>query len=138
MQDWLLEMLIEIVEATESKGPDRGGFPVTLCVGGTLVSGRIISSKLYLQLFANGTVHEIVQKAVAAGKLAQPAQDDSSEDDSPGFIHLASARFSFGAHDPIPTAGEGILWRCRLDRVDGFHIGQIAVPHGGVDTGDVV
>ena len=42
MTDWILEMLVKLAEVNE-KGPDRGGMAITLCVGGTLVSGQIIS-----------------------------------------------------------------------------------------------
>jgi hypothetical protein len=127
MTDWVLEMLVKIVDAAEKQGPDRGGLQITLCVGGVLISGQVISSKLYFQMFADGIIHDVVEKAVASGKIPKPDAGDTPQDESPEFIHLASAKFLLGGHNPIPTSAHGVLWRCKLNRVDGFHLGEFRV-----------
>src|SRR5438477_3022964 len=99
MKDWVLEALVKLGEDMEEKGPDRGGVHITLCVGGLLVSGQLISSKLYFRMFGDGFIHDIVEKAVASGELPGGGSPDGPPGEPPRFIHLASAKFLLGAHD---------------------------------------
>jgi hypothetical protein len=112
----------------ERRRPDSRGAQITVSVGGILVSGVIISAALYMQLFLDGAIQDVIDRAKASGAL-QP--EDGIERDPPEFLHLASAKFWLPDHHPIPS-GEGVLWRCRIDRIDGYHLGEFGVSHENV------
>jgi hypothetical protein len=119
MKDLLLSVVIKTAENMEQSPRDLRGQSITLNVGGILITGIIISQKLYMQLFMDGIIQDILDTAKASGDLPNPdGLDDNSED----FIHLASARFWLPAHQLDPV--NGVLWRGRIDSVDGFTLGE--------------
>ena len=105
---------------------------VTLFVSGAIVSGYIISEERYFRERANSlkaTDNEGLQafgefyderadRAYAKAK----EQEDGDEADHPVFIHLRNAKI-LGPHGLTPD--NGMTWRCRLDRVDGFTDGVL-------------
>jgi hypothetical protein len=127
MKDLLLSIVIKTAESMEQSPRDLRGQSVTLNVGGILITGILISQKLYMQLFMDGIIQEVLDKAKAAGNLPDP---DGLNENSAEFIHLASARFWLPGHrlDPV----NGVLWRGRIDSVDGFILGEPKGSNDGV------
>ncbi|MFP2927234.1 gas vesicle accessory protein GvpU [Pyxidicoccus sp. 3LG] len=126
--DWYLETLVHIVTAT------RFSLEITLSVGGTLISGQLISGKEYLELTADQLASAFMSLGVSAEGakdikegLSRPAQalyQDEKEAQSGGFgyIHLKNARIISGAStQPLGNA----CWRSRLSSVDGFVLGAL-------------
>lgn len=124
MSDFILEMLVSMAETFQPKGADKGGMQITLAVGGMLVSGQIISSKKYFQMFGDGFIVDAIEKAKKEGRW-EPAQPDEMEHASEQYIHLAEARFWLTPQQWVPNSSHGVLWRCRIDRVDGFNLGEL-------------
>jgi hypothetical protein len=127
--DWFLA---ELVRRANEGGLSVG---VTLCVGGTLVSGSLIGGRAYFESIAEsaaGAPRDSVEAARARAFLRSPAalyaaaSDEPPEpDDEPlAYIHLARARFLAANGRPIPGK-TGLLWRGRLGAVDGFVLGAV-------------
>jgi hypothetical protein len=127
--DWFLA---ELVRRANEGGLSVG---VTLCVGGTLVSGSLIGGRVYFERIAESAAvaaRDAQEAARARAFLRSPAalyaapSDDSAEpDDEPlAYIHLAGARFFSANGRPIPGKA-GLLWRGRLGAVDGFVLGAL-------------
>jgi hypothetical protein len=126
--DWYLESLVHIVTASSSS------MGVTLSVGGTVVTGQLISGKQYLELSAGQISDEFKRLGVseegaksikesfskAAGRLYPEGVD--SQPAGYGYIHLRNARIvsGTGVHTQV-----GSLWRSRLSSVDGFSLGEL-------------
>ncbi|MFT4171086.1 MAG: gas vesicle accessory protein GvpU [Rhodocyclaceae bacterium] len=126
--DWYLQALVKIVNGREF------GFPITLYVGGLVVSGELISGHKYfeglgdqLTEFFGGPSDETAQAVRSftfpAGIYTEPQEGE--EVPPPQYVHLRGARIFTPAQDPIPT--EGVWWRGRLACVDAFHFGTLAV-----------
>ncbi len=115
--DVLLEILIKCAEDVETGLQDSPGQALTLAAGGILVSGRLISQKLYMQLFVDGAIQDVIDAATASGQLSPP---DGGNDNPSDFIHLASAKLWVPGHPPVNCG----LWRGRLDAVAGFALGE--------------
>ena len=113
-------------------------FPITLTVGGMLVTGLLTGGKRYFNEFgenmtkAMGSVSDETKERVREffGGPAVIYDEPPDEDGGPrrpvGYIHLREARFFIPGAKPIPEAG-GVLWRGRLEQVDGFHIGMLVL-----------
>lgn len=122
--DWFL---VELVRRA-----NRGDFSIglTLCVGGVVVSGTLVSGREYFEGFAEAVAAAARDPAVAerareffrrpaALYAAEPEGPDAAgEDGPPAYIHLKDARFS--------PEGPGVHWRGRLAAVDGFALGTVA------------
>lgn len=126
MRDRILEIIVSCATNAD-RGPDAPQIPITVCVGGLLVSGVIISQEAYMQFFVGGAIPQIVEKAKADGRLDPSA---TFEDDADEYLHLALAKFWPSDRRPVPSDGDGVLWRCRIDRIDGFHMGELAERNG--------
>ncbi len=126
--DWYLESLVHIVTASKS------AMGVTLTVGGTVVTGQLISGKEYLELSA-GQISDVFKRLGVSEEgaktikesFSKPAQKLYSEEAEAqptgyGYIHLKNARIVAGATSH--TLG-GSLWRSRLSAVDGFSLGEL-------------
>ena len=118
LKDHLVEMMIDIVEAMETSGADAK-LLITLSVGGLLISGKVIREEQYMARFLDGSVQEIINKAVKSGKLELPPTKKAHD-----FIHLADARFFSPGNLPIPSEG-GVLWRGKISAIDGFTLGEL-------------
>ncbi len=116
-------------------------FPVTLFVGGHLVTGRLISGKKYYEGFAqdvtvsfSGVGAQAIRDAfqAQAESLYPPVPEDESEEAAAdrvamtAFVHLEGAQVVYSDGSTIPT-GLGARWRGRLDAVDGFIYGTVEV-----------
>jgi|SoiMethySBSTD1v2_1073268.scaffolds.fasta_scaffold41027_9 hypothetical protein len=118
MADWFLEMLVNIADKTEV------GVPVTLQVGGTLVSGTLASGKAYFEgiaslPFRKGEIEDELRKAFTDAGDAIPTSDEP-----PRYVHLRDAHI-FSTNGTIPTHA-GVWWRGRLSEVAGFWIGGLS------------
>lgn len=126
--DWYLESLVHIVTAA------KVSMGVTLSVGGTVVTGQLISGKEYLELSA-GQVSEVFKSLGVSEEAAReikegfskPAQslyreETSAQPSGYGYIHLKNARIVAGTSS---HALGGSLWRSRLSAVDGFSLGEL-------------
>jgi hypothetical protein len=130
--DGLLEMWVELAERTGTE------IAVTLMVGGSLVSGRIISGPNYLRRFADDLrtafesgghpeAGERIQQSVGdmAGELETEAREEKEEDAPPRrHIHLDDANV-FLARDALPIHVP--YWRGKLEAVDAWVFGKAEV-----------
>ncbi len=129
--DWFLA---ELVRRANDGGLSIG---ITLCVGGTLVSGSLIGGRAYFEGFAENvaaaaTDAETAERARAffRGPAAMYRSEerrlrDVAADPEPlAYIHLEDARFFTVAGDPIP-GNHGVYWRGKLSAVDGFVLGTM-------------
>lgn len=114
---------------------------VAVCVGGVVVSGRLVSTKTYARavadhfLSATGATAMDSAFAEAFGELVDDATDVAQGDRRAtpdaaayeralGFLHLAEARILSGA-GVLPHGRHGVLWRCRVIDVDGWAVGEL-------------
>lgn len=99
---------------------------ITLNVNGAVVSGTMISAKEYFEALSgkleNG--NDISQKLSEELAAASEATDDYNDDEA-HFIHLKNTRVYCGDSKPTPSKGK-ILWRGKLDQIDGFFLGKIS------------
>jgi hypothetical protein len=130
--DWFLQGLVSLATRVDMD------YPVTLSVGGLLISGHVISGKRYFECLACevvsglGDVDPAIKEAFAKIKdlgemYSAPVEGESGlrELERPEYIHLQNARiFHPGMAVPIPT-NRGMLWRGRLDAIDGFTLGAL-------------
>ena len=131
--DWFLQMLVEMVNGSEVV------FPVTLNVGGVLVSGEMVSGHKYFEGFAKdlkegmfGTTSENANfvedqfKKLGSIYIREEQGQDDERKPPPQYIHLRNARIFHPGGTPIPT-NRGVWWRGRLEAVDGFILGTLSV-----------
>ncbi|MBW4692243.1 MAG: hypothetical protein KME27_10800 [Lyngbya sp. HA4199-MV5] len=94
---------------------DRPVTEITLSVHGLLVTGQIIGAAFYAEQFSQGKGKESEQA------YEQIRQDILAQQDL--YIHLQNARVLL-SRDFIPTEST-VLWRGRLDAIDGFFWGRL-------------
>ncbi|THD83277.1 MAG: hypothetical protein E7812_00345 [Phenylobacterium sp.] len=132
--------MANLIDMANEHGIEVG---VTLTVGGSIVSGTIISGVRYFeefgQLFATGLNDPEVaaQTATAFAGWGQIYQTPEGVDagtfrrPAPTYIHLRDARFFGVGQTPIPaTNGPGFLWRGKISAVDGFSLGSLSPTPG--------
>ena len=124
-------LLQGIVAATNQVDAEIG---ITLNVSGLVISGRLISSKVYfkklLKLMGLEETHSEGDIAVVNpfDRLFQTLADlsnPSNETQTLEYIHLKNARVYLSRNPGIPD--NGVLWRGQLSSVDGFSIGELSV-----------
>ncbi|MDQ7814209.1 MAG: hypothetical protein RDU25_00160 [Patescibacteria group bacterium] len=108
------------------------GMPVTLQIGGALLTGRIISSKQYLEGLADGfakanvlneageTQSEEVSRAMTES-LVKGMSDLASKVGRMPYLHLTDA--TIRSPDGNTVRLQAAVWRGRLDAVAGFVLG---------------
>jgi hypothetical protein len=125
--DWLLQRFVRLINATS-----KGEMGVTLLIGGSLISGQLISGRAYIGALAEQFVERLVDPGVGesmgefvrmAGSVYLGSQDGSVPD--PVFIHLRDAKVFHPSGHSIPT-NEGVLWRGRISHIEGFFFGQMS------------
>lgn len=125
-QDDLLETF---VNTANRYGPLVG---LTLFIKGTVISGRLIGGRQFLDKFAEqwGPGHESEDKDMLREALKQRANElypeqkpESKEYRPPTYIHLEDARVFVPGVSGMP--GNGLLWRGRLTEVDGWSLGAL-------------
>lgn len=127
--DSLLKLLVKMANG-------GGSFPLTLLVGGHVVSGTLISKRTYLDAFVNdlttGFSDESKNSIRASFGLdeAEISPGDDDEGDSggpspdPAYVHLINAKVYSPGQAPMPT--NGMTWRGRISEVAGFSYGTFA------------
>ncbi|WP_349407384.1 gas vesicle accessory protein GvpU [Pseudalkalibacillus sp. SCS-8] len=99
---------------------------ITLNVKGALISGTMISAKEYFEILSgkleNGSKSaQKLSEEFAAASDAAEKQDNREVD----YIHMKNTRVYCGDRHPTPSKGK-ILWRGKLDQIDGFFPGKIS------------
>lgn len=119
-KDSILEF---VVEASNKHG---FSLDITLNLKGSLVTGTTISAKDYFETlsekFEDGkdVAQQLSDQLAKAGEAAEENQGKGAS-----FIHLKNTRIYCGDSKPTPSTGE-ILWRGKLDEIDGFFLGKIS------------
>lgn len=121
--DWYLQKLVSLAN---ENGLEIG---ITLIIGGSIVSGTIVSGKKYFETFAAefsaawpGDDKESIRESFASFASIYESADDK-ELQPPQYIHLTNARFH-AAEGNLPTNG-GVLWRGKINAVSGFNLGSL-------------
>ncbi|HHQ4529688.1 TPA: gas vesicle accessory protein GvpU [Aeromonas hydrophila] len=105
-------------------------FGITLTVGGTLISGQLISGKEYFDYLANLLRRDEHAEDSVSNTLSREmkwmSENIYSNPDSNKtvYIHLKDAQHYSGV-TPVPTNGG--YWRGRLCDVSGFTLGAMSV-----------
>jgi hypothetical protein len=119
-KDWLLQGLVDL----SNKNGLR--ITITLNVGGTLISGLLISGEEYFELLAQsleqtGVLENLVEQIRQLSKIVYGEESGDTQNDLPSYIHLKNTKFYNSARG-LPTDGVA-LWRGKINSVDGFFIG---------------
>lgn len=126
--DWFLQNLVGIVNKSTLE------IGITLVVGGSIVSGRLVGGKKYFETFArefseawNGESKESIYDAFAKHGERYVQDDDEEKQNSspPQFIHLIDSRCFLPGQQPLPT-NKGVLWRGKINAVSGFSLGLLS------------
>lgn len=116
-------ILAFLVEATNKH---RFSLDITLNVNGSIVSGTTVSAKGYFEglsdAFEDG--NDISKKISEQLSQASEAVEDRGNEMAQ-FIHLKNAKVYCGDSKPTPSSGK-ILWRGKLQEIDGFFLGKIS------------
>ena len=130
--DWFLQA---IIETYVTSGVEMG---LTLTIGGSVVSGLLISGKTYFRELKDflmessqqeGDIFETLANDFGAlGPHIYDKPSDATDEWKPdpiSFIHLKAARFHAPGQRGMPLKN-GFLWRGRLEAVDAFSLGSFA------------
>ena len=115
-----LLILIRWAEHLDGESRDRPHPRVVLNVGGTLVSGQIISEATFLRMALGGLFAE---KGLKPRSIDATVSDEADEE-VPEFIFLAAVEFIGLDHSHIVAP----VWCGRIAAVDGFCIGELSPP----------
>ena len=123
----MLQVLVHGANETDDGGVGSG-VHLTLTVGGTLVSGELISAASWfsiqeLEAAERGSLDFGSALGQMASMMKETRTDEDGEQLMPNHIHLINACV---LHDsqPIPTSRD-LRWRGRLDKVDGWNLGSL-------------
>ncbi len=115
---------------------DAFPIPITLSVSGMLITGMMISGERYFKEFSGVFTNQInayvkPETLTAIQEAFQKHAQVYKPDPTPTavvlglmYIHMMNARAFLSDGRPIPT-WDGMLWRGRVDAVDGFWVGRI-------------
>jgi hypothetical protein len=132
--DCFLQSLVEIVN------DESANIPITLSVGGLLISGDMIGGKTYFDEFARqfkdgfrdissetaSTIEETFKRLGDVYDTIQKESQGSAAIPKPYIIHLKDAQiYQSGAS--LPPSEKRVLWRGRLEAVDGFSLGKLSL-----------
>ena len=123
--DWLLQWLVTF------SGQTSTSIGVTLTVGGSLISGELISHAAYFQSLAedfSGAFKKFEGVDADQVKSMILAFDQKVSPEvkipAPQYLHLRNARVFAGSTGAITSSGN--LWRGKITSVEGFTLGAIA------------
>jgi hypothetical protein len=131
--DWFLQALVSIVN------DESASIPITLSVGGLLISGEMIGGKTYFDEFArqfkegfkgisSETAATIEEAFKRLGDVYDPTQKESRANTyipKPHLVHLRNVQMYHPGGPPL-LSEKGVLWRGRLEAVDGFSLGKLS------------
>jgi len=132
--DCFLQSLVSIVN------DESASIPITVSVGGLLISGDMIGGKTYFDEFArqfkdgfkninSETASTIEEAFKRLGDVYDPIQKESQGGaiiSKPRISHLKDAQIYRSDARPAPSE-KGVLWRGRLEAVDGFSLGKLSL-----------
>lgn len=129
-RDTFLEILIVASERAakmEEYPEHERTLDITLNVGGLIITGTLISRAAFIETVPviKSTIGKIDEGLSAEVKTKRDESYDRH------FIHLKNAKFITADGRTIPGTGDGIEWRGRLNRIDGWTIGRFT-PAGEV------
>jgi hypothetical protein len=128
--DWFLQHLVSLANENEIR------FSVTLFLGGSIVTGNIISGREYFESLgvqvgaAIGLPEEQGREMYRAiideyyASKGEPTGQPDQGKTPPSYIHLKNARVFQGATQ-LPENYDRILWRGKLTGVTGLIIGEL-------------
>ncbi|PYZ94627.1 gas vesicle protein GvpU [Salipaludibacillus keqinensis] len=117
--DTVLQLLIETANTKNYS------FDITLNVKGTVVTGTVIAAKDYLEKLSKEFSQEDEVEKEINDKL-QSAVDALEEEEEPSanYVHLEEAKLFSESGKSLPSEGS-VLWRGKLNDVDGFFLGKV-------------
>ncbi|PEN15107.1 hypothetical protein CRI94_02125 [Longibacter salinarum] len=130
-RDWFLALLVDHVNE------HGGSIPLTITVGGSVVTGTLIGVGEYYERTADDlsdvfpsradTITEALQQAGtdsvnAVKRHKEQVRKGETELETPHFLHLRNVQFLSAG----PTT-ETALWRGRIDDISGFSLGEATV-----------
>lgn len=123
--DWLLQWFVKFVNDTSTE------ISITLFVGGSQISGLLVSHESYFKQIAedfsvpfkqfDGVDPEQVKNLIHAFIPSEKAKSEREYH----YLHLKDAKVFTGNGNPISSAGT--LWRGKVAAVDGFNLGALTV-----------
>lgn len=124
-KDWFLGELIGLANQSLE-------IPITLTIGGALVSGRLISGERYFRELGNSLTKGIEDEGLSEslnsmmeGFAKEYESTKQNYADRPmRFIHINEAKWVY-LNGKIPT-DKGPLWRGKISSIDGFFIGTLS------------
>ncbi|MGH2341116.1 gas vesicle accessory protein GvpU [Segnochrobactraceae bacterium EtOH-i3] len=131
-RDWFL---IELIEDLASNNIE---ISITISIGGSIISGMLISGRKYFEEIAlavgskstqKGDICDVISSVWKSKTSIYSKSENSSEDFELGeinYIHLKDARFHAPGQSSMPS-GKGVLWRGKISSIDGFFIGSFNV-----------
>jgi hypothetical protein len=129
-EDPLLESFVSMCDRSDME------VGITLTIGGSTITGRLVAAKEYRKEFGRLMARLSgvdPDSAEGAEVVATFSPDEASPvtgldpevvplAEHPGYLHLKQARVSLG---PDLAPAEGVLWRGRISRVDGWSLGHL-------------
>ena len=107
------------------------GLSITLTVGGVLVSGKLGSRTAYTRacMWHLDQGAERDSPAVRAAFHAEVDADEASPAAWPSYVHVQDARFfdATGASVPRGRHWPSVWWRGRIERIDGWTLGELRI-----------
>ncbi len=123
--DPLLASLVRSIEHLDQDGVVIPPIPIVLQMSGMLVLGDLIPERQFAEAskeLVKATYHRR-EDAIASAVVLSDLTLDALLADPPQYIHLKDTVFRIpGGEDTPPNSTE--FWRGRLDRVDGFCLGD--------------
>jgi hypothetical protein len=128
--DFLLMTLVHLVNVSSLK------MGITLFIQGTVVSGVLISKKLYFEgvsnqlktmgLFPTDVGDDAIDTLINSLQPPTNSSDILEAEKLPikaEFIHLENVRIQYGNSSTL--FNQKVFWRGRLSRIDGFFLGHL-------------
>ncbi len=123
--DPILATLVRSIEHHDRDGVEIPDIPIVLHMGGIMILGDLISERQFAEA-SKAIVKAIYTRREDAIETAVVLSDLTLDDLSAGtpqYIHLKETAFCIPGGEQVPP-NTTEFWRGRLDRVDGFFLGD--------------
>lgn len=128
--DGFLQDLVNLVNSSTDDASIS--LPITLQVGGFLVSGHLASGADYFTQAAKtvsgpalGATGEFSQQVYDWVSRYKVLYGPGTGNQDPTHVHLRDARIYDASGSRIPNSAQGTWWRGRISRVDAFFVGTL-------------
>jgi hypothetical protein len=118
---------------------------MTIAVGGTIVSGRMVGSKTYLkeidELLGRAfqlppdhdsinfyTKRSVEQHQEYVRQFDRAVENKGEYPKDPKMVHLVDARFIVDGKTSVPAGTKGFPWRCEISEIQGYTVGAFGGP----------